>query len=346
MQRLLSCSGIAAGIPLVAAGVITPVTAPPAAAAQLDDIRLTATDITLDLVRHGESTDDANGILGTLPPGAHLTELGDQQAVDVAKAIQQEFPDGIAGIYASQLVRTQETADPLAQALGLDVQILPGLNEIPAGFLEGQPRDLVTEIGYFGPMAAWVLGLLFVPEIGSINGVQFDEQVDDAIGTIYDNTLAGNGPLTDVAYSSGGPIAIWALMNVKNPPIFLLAQQLLQTLGPPPNAGQAILQGNPTDGWTMLSWDGTPVVQTPDLLTGLFVDYRDLVTAPQIALWNIWEAILGGNSADIATALQTGFNQVVAAVEAFPQAVIDTITGAMGDAAGSSAGDALAALAG
>jgi broad specificity phosphatase PhoE len=331
--------------PLVAVGItlagVVAGAAPQAPALSGFDIRLTAEDITLDLVRHGESTDDLNGILGTLPPGAHLTALGEQQADAVAQAIQQEFPNGIAGIYASELVRTQETAAPLAQALGLDVQILPGLNEIPAGLLEGSPRDLLTEIGYFAPMAAWVLGFPLVSEPGSINGVQFDEQVTNALGTIYSNTIAGDGPMADVAYSSGGPIAIWTLMNVENPPILLLAQQLLETLGPPPNAGQAILQGNPTDGWTLLSWDGTPVPATPDLLTGLFVDFRDLITAPQVALWNIYEALLGGDQADITSALQTGFDQVLTAITQFPQSVIDTITGAMSDTAGGGAGDAI-----
>ncbi|WP_234812187.1 histidine phosphatase family protein [Mycolicibacter longobardus] len=341
-MRLVSHSWFTAGVTLVVTGVITatPVTAPASAAAHIFDIRLAAEDITLDLVRHGQSTDDLNGILGTLPPGDGLTELGHQQSAEVAQAIQEQFPDGIAGVYASELIRTQETAAPLAQALGMDVQILPGLNEIPAGIFEGQPRDLLTQIGYFLPMASWVLGNLFVQAPGSINGVQFQEQVNNAVDTIYNNTIAGDGPLTSVAYSSGGPIAIWALMNVENPPIFLLLQQLLETLGPPPNVNQAVLEGNPIDGWTMVSWGGTPVPQTPDLFTGLFVDYRDLVTVPQIALWNIWEAIQGGDSADITAALQTGFNDVLTAFVNFPQAVIDTIIGALGDSAGS-AGDSV-----
>lgn len=343
-MQLVTRPWITVGVALASAGfvTITPVTASPVPAVHGPDILLTgdAEDITLDLVRHGESTDDLNGILGTLPPGAPLTETGVQQADAVAQSIQEEFPDGIAGIYASELIRTQQTADPLADALGLDVQVLSGLNEIPAGFLEGQPRDLVTEIGYFAPMAAWVLGLLLVPGPGGINGVQFDEQVTGAIDTMYDNTINGDGPLTAVGYSSGGPIAIWMLMNVENPPIFLLLQQLLETLGPPPNAGQAILEGNPTDGWTILSWNGTPVPETPDLLTGLFVDYRDLITAPQIALWDIFEAIQGGDQADISLALQTGFDQVVEAFQQFPQSVIDTFTSGLGDSAGM-AGDSI-----
>ncbi|MEB3023115.1 histidine phosphatase family protein [[Mycobacterium] crassicus] len=344
MQRVVNRIGVTAGITLAGLGIVNVVPVAPALnAAPAFGIQLTAEagQITLDLVRHGQSTDDLNNILGTLPPGAPLTEAGVQQANAVAQAIQGEFPNGIAGIYASELIRTQETAAPLAQALDMDVQVLAGLNEVGAGIFEGQPRDLLTEIGYFAPMAAWVLGFVLVPELGGINGVQFDEQVGGAIDTIYANTIAGDGPMADVAYTSGGVIAIWALMNVKNPPIALLAQQLLETLGPPPNAGQAVLQGSPTDGWTMVSWDGTPVPQTPDVFTGLFVDFRDLIVAPQVAVWNIWEAIQGGNSADVTAALQTGFNDVLNAFAAFPQAVIDTLTGAMADAGGSGAGDAI-----
>lgn len=335
----------ATGMALVSAGFVagTPVTAPPPAGAQAFDIQLTAEDITLDLVRHGQSTDDVNNILGTLPPGAHLTDLGEQQAAQVAQDINQAFPDGIAGIYASELIRTQETMAALAALPGMpDVQVLSDLNEIPAGLFEGHPRDLITEANFFFPMAMWILGNLFVAEPGTnYNGVVFEDQVNQAVQTMYDNTIAADGPTTAVASSSGGDIAIWILMNVKNPDIWPILQTVLENGGPPPNAGQAILDGNPTDGWTLVSWDGIPVSPTPDLITGLFVDYRDLITAPQIALWHIWEAIQGGDQADITAALETGFNQVVSAFEAFPQAVIDTITGAFGGGAAAAA-DSLA----
>jgi broad specificity phosphatase PhoE len=342
MQRLVTRPLIIAGVVLVGAGIvtITPVTAAPTVPARFFEVQLTGgtediEDITLDLVRHGQSTDDLNGILGTLPPGAPLTALGEQQADQVSQAIQAEFPGGIAGIYASELIRTQETMAPLAQALGMDVQVLPDLNEIPAGIFEEAPRNLISEFSFFSPMAAWILGDLFVPEPGTTyNGAVFDEQVTNAVDTIYSNTIAGDGPTTDVASSSGGVIAIWALMNVKNPDFLPIIQSALENGGPPPNAGQAILEGNPTDGWTLVSWDGIPVPQTPDLLTGLFVDYRDVVIPEQLALWNVWEAIQGGDQADITSALQTGYDQVVAALQQFPQAVWETITGSLGDSSG------------
>ncbi|BBX14203.1 MULTISPECIES: histidine phosphatase family protein [Mycobacteriaceae] len=355
MQRLISYRWIGVGIALAGAGIVTAIPVAPPPSARAFDIALAAEDITLDLVRHGQSTDDLNNILGTLPPGAHLTALGEQQAHDVAAAIQNEFPGGIAGIYASELVRTQESAAALALLPGMpDVQVLSDLNEIPAGLFEDQPRNLITEASFFLPMASWILGNLFVSEPGTAyNGVVFQDQISSAVDTIYNNTIAGDGPMTDVAYSSGGVIAIWILMNVKNPDVWPIIQTVLENGGPPPNGGQAVLEGNPTDGWTLVSWDGIAVSATPDLFTGLFVDFRDLITAPQIALWHLWEAIQGGDSADITAALQTGFTDVVAAFTGFPQAVIDTVTAAMGDATGGSAadtgdviGDALATLAG
>ncbi|MEB3070838.1 histidine phosphatase family protein [[Mycobacterium] vasticus] len=329
MKRTANRTWTTAGITMAALGIVTVTpTAPPPAAALAVDIQLTAADITLDLVRHGQSTDDVNNILGTLPPGAPLTALGEQQAGAVAQSIQAEFPSGIAGVYASELIRTQETMAPLAAALGLDVQVLPDLNEIPAGLFEEQPRNLISEASFFLPMASWILGNLLVSEPGTnYNGVVFDDQVDRAVQTMYDNTLAGSGT-TAVASSSGGDIAIWTLMNVKNPDIWPILQTVLENGGPPPNGGQAVLEGNPTDGWTLVSWDGISVPATPDLLTGLFLDYRDLITAPQIALWHLWEAIQGGDPADITAAMQTGFNDVIAAFDAFPQAVMETLAAA------------------
>lgn len=261
MQRAVNRARAAVGIALIGCGLgaAAPVAAT-AAAGSAWAVRLTAgaEQITLDLVRHGQSTDDLNDILGTLPPGAPLSDAGVQQANTVAAAIQDEFPGGLAGIYASDLIRTQQTAAPLAAALGMDVGLLSGLNEVGAGIFEGQPRDLVTEIGYFAPMAAWVLGFPLVSEFGSINGVQFDDQVGGAVDAIYHDTVDAGGPLADVAYTSGGVIAIWTLMNVKNPPIALLVQQLLETLGPPPTRARRSCRATPPTAGRWSAGTGRP----------------------------------------------------------------------------------------
>ncbi|KLO29392.1 phosphoglycerate mutase [Mycolicibacter heraklionensis] len=329
-----------AAVALLGAGAIaaSPVVMPQAGAVAVD-ILLAAQDITLDLVRHGQSVDNAEGILGTLPPGAPLTELGEQQAAylaDDANPLHLAAPDFYSGIYASEFLRAQETAGGWLSAAGAPdtpLTILAGLNEINAGWFDGQDLNILTEIAYALPTFLWALGQYWVPMLGSTidpNGVAFNDRVSDAIDAIYNNTVSDpEGSLSDVAFAHAGTIAIWTLMNVKNPDFGLVLSELLETHTPLDNTGQVVIEGNPTDGWTLVSWGGHEVSATPDLLTGLFVDWRDLNVAPQIATWHILEALQGGDQAEIAAALQTGFDQVLGAITAFPQAVIDTITGAL-----------------
>ena len=64
--------------------------------------------------------------------------------------------------------------------------------------------------------------------------------------------------------------------------------------------------------------------------TDLFVDFRNLIEAPQFAGYDIYEALLTGNSATIDTALQTGLSQVDSALSQFPVEVFDQIVTALG----------------
>jgi Histidine phosphatase superfamily (branch 1) len=290
--------------------------------------------IILDFVRHAQSIDNAAGIIDTAPPGTELTPVGEDQAQAVANAIQTEYPKSIAGIFASEEIRSQETAVPLADALGHNtaVEILPGLNEIPAGIFNGYPTDSLEGILYLlGPLS-WAFGLDLVPDLGnpSVNGVTFDEGFSNAVQTIYDGTAgSGAGTPTDVAFSSEGSIAVWTLMNVNNPDFSVLLQEIAKTGGLLSNTGQVVIEGNPGD-WTLVSYDGTAVPANPGLPTELFVDSRNLVEAPQFAGYDIYEALLTGNSATIDSAIQTGVSQVDTALAQFPVAVFDDIVVALG----------------
>ena len=66
------------------------------------------------------------------------------------------------------------------------------------------------------------------------------------------------------------------------------------------------------------------------MATELFVDSRNLIEAPQFAGYDIYEALLTGNSATIDAALQAGITQVDTALAQFPVAVFDDIVGAFG----------------
>jgi hypothetical protein len=280
-----------------------------------------ATPIVIEFVRHGQSVGNAANLIDTSVPGTGLTPLGQQQAQTVANALAGQGP--FAGIFASQLTRTQQTAAPLAGLLGMNVQALPGLNEIDAGIFNGLPAVSPGGLLYLVAPVAWTLGLPIVPMLapGSahINGVVFDQGFTNALQTMYATAMANpvhaaNGQITDVAYSSQFAIEVGTMMNVKNPDLLLLLTHPLN------NTGTVVVQGDPKDGWTLVNWDGMPVPPA-SLPTKLFVDMRDLITAPQFAAYNGWEALLTGDPTTIANAALDGAGQVGAAPVRFPFAV-------------------------
>jgi broad specificity phosphatase PhoE len=290
--------------------------------------------IVLDFIRHGESGDMS--AINTMVPGPDLTEDGEKQASDLATALQHT---GIDEIYASTMVRSQETAAPLIEALssmnngsGVPVEFLAQLNEIDAGIFEGAPVN-VGDLPLGGALyllapALWTLGLTSVPELGSTdaNGIVFDQRVDEAVQTIYEGSAAGD---TDAVFSHEGTIAIWTLMNVNNPDFALVVKELFTTGELLPYTGQVVVDGSPGD-WTLVSWDGTPVPEDPGLLTDLFVDFRSFIEVPQLAGYDIYEAFLTGNAATIDSAVQLGFSQIETAAAQFPVAVFDDIVTALG----------------
>jgi broad specificity phosphatase PhoE len=284
--------------------------------------------IVLDFVRHGESGDMT--AINTMVPGPELTGPGADQASELATALKYS---GIDEIWASTMVRSQETAAPLAQELGLTIEpFQAGLNEIDAGIFEGAPTN-VGDLPLGGALyllapALWTLGLTSVPELGSTdaNGIVFDQRVDDAVQTIYANSDAGD---TDAVFSHEGTIAIWTLMNVKNPDFALVLNELFTKGELLPYTGQVVVEGSPGD-WTLVSWDGTPVPADLGLPTDLFVDFRSLIEAPQLAGYDIYEALLTGNTATIDSAIQVGVGQVDTALAQFPVAVFDDFVTALG----------------
>ena len=69
-----------------------------------------------------------------------LTERGNRQAELAAKALSDRAVDQLL---VSPLVRAQETAEPIAAALGIEPTTLPWLAEISAGPWEGTPQEVV-----------------------------------------------------------------------------------------------------------------------------------------------------------------------------------------------------------
>ncbi len=89
---------------------------------------------TLLLIRHGEN-DTVGRKLAGRTPGVHLNENGRKQAEGVAQALGKA---PIKAVYSSPMERAVETAQPLAEALGLEIQIRPGLIEMDFGRFQGR----------------------------------------------------------------------------------------------------------------------------------------------------------------------------------------------------------------
>ena len=288
-----------------------------------------STKIVIDFVRHGESIGNASNLVDTAVPGTGLTALGQQQSLTVANLLQGQGP--FAGIFSSQLLRAQQTAAPLASLLGMNVQPLSGLNEINGGMLNGLPEIPLGVLYLPGPLA-WTLGLPLVPMLapgsGLFSGLAFDQGFVNALQTMYTGALAhpvlaANGQITDVAYSSEFAIEVGTLMNVKNPDLLLMLTHPLT------NTGVVVVQGDPRDGWTLVSWEGVPVPPA-SLPTQLFVDVRDVVMAPQLAAYNAFESLLTGDPTTIASSIASGVDQVGTATAHFPVAVTQDIVDALG----------------
>lgn len=315
---------ITVGVAAVGAGLISaaPVTVP-LPGVQTADIQLTATDIVIDFIRHAESTDNAAHIIGTMPPGAHLTELGQSQAQGLIDRLGDNDYDGL---FASWLVRTQETAAPLADHLGMDVEHLAGLNEINAGIFEGINQGSVSALAYlFAPMM-WAWGLYGIPQFGAtdFNGMAFQASVAEAVDRIYEVSTEEGAVGHSAAFSHGATMMFWTMMNVDNPTPWLWITNPLR------NVNEVVIEGNPTDGWTLISWAGIEQDLTPSLMTQLFASTRDLIVAPQMAMFNIQQGLVDSlvsqDPSDWLNAAQAGFNDVLQTTMNYPTEVLGALT--------------------
>lgn len=200
--------------------------------------------VRLLLIRHGQTPANVAGVLDTAAPGPGLTELGQQQAQAVPHALRDE---NVQGIYASRLVRTQLTADPLSAARELDVVVHDGLHEIEAGALEAK-TDENSIRAYLGTIIKWGSGELDARMPGAFDGHAFFGRFDAAV-----TEISGAHDDTAVVFSHGAAIRAWVgarALNVSGE--FTLKNPL-------DNTGVAVLEGSMAHGWQLISWAGTPV---------------------------------------------------------------------------------------
>ena len=152
----------------------------------------------------------------------------------------------IDSIYASVLLRTQLTATPLATERALDVRVLPGIHEIEAGDLEDR-RDRASIRTYLETAFAWGTGDLSPVMPGAFDGHQFFRRFDADIASVAAESENA------VVVSHGAAIRVWVAARAINVPPTYSGEHDID------NTGVIELEGTPDEGWTLLSWQGTPV---------------------------------------------------------------------------------------
>ncbi|MER7010570.1 histidine phosphatase family protein [Saccharopolyspora sp. NPDC000359] len=200
----------------------------------------------LVLIRHGQTPANVAHVLDTLPPGPGLTDLGAQQAVDLAVRLAEEK---IVSIHASRALRAQQTAQPLAQRHDLPVEVVEGTHEVYVGDLErrGDPAALRT---FDEVYALWHRGELDVPMPNGETGREAVTRFVAGARTAIDGS--GDGSVALVSHGAMLRLAVSVLAsNVDGS----MANSVYL-----PNTGVITLESDPgsATGWTCTSWDGLP----------------------------------------------------------------------------------------
>jgi len=94
------------------------------------------------LIRHGLNDWVASHRLAGWTPGVHLNDEGRAQAEALARRLAGVQ---LAAIYSSPLERTLETAQPLAEAHGLTIEVRHGLGELDCGDWAGRGLQELKE---------------------------------------------------------------------------------------------------------------------------------------------------------------------------------------------------------
>lgn len=188
----------------------------------------------LFLIRHGETDSNVNHLLDTAYPGAPLNENGHQQAQSLIERLA-DIP--FTAIYASTLIRAQETATPLAAARGLEVQVLDGIQEISAGVEEMNSNWQV----YIDVLETWAPDNMDVGLEGGETARDFLTRYTEAI-----RKIEADGHEVAALVSHGAAMRVFGItadpkLDLKSAPRLL-------------NTEWIELDGSSDEGWNVRRW--------------------------------------------------------------------------------------------
>ncbi len=196
----------------------------------------------LILVRHGRTASNVGFLLDTAEPGADLDDGGLEQAASLVERLSHHQIDAV---YVSNLVRTQQTARPVAAARGLELRVLPELREVSAG----DDELSADATRYIGTLVAWGKGDLEARIPGGENAHEFMSRFDAAI-----ETIAAAGDDVVMVVSHGAALRVWSMVRVKGFTDALGRAHL-------DNTGVIVADGSPADGWELAELVGVRVFE-------------------------------------------------------------------------------------
>jgi probable phosphoglycerate mutase len=198
---------------------------------------------TILVVRHGESEGNLGRRLTSAAPGEPLTERGRGQVAAVAERLRAHK---IAHVYASPLLRAQQTGELLAAAFGVGLGTLDGVREVSMGRHEGSEAD-EDWAQVDTTFLRWFDGDLPAGIDGGETGDAVVARMRQALHEVADMHRGE----TVVVVSHGGAMRL-ALPRCASDVVDHLARE-----HPIPNCGVAELSVD-SHAWTLVRWPGDP----------------------------------------------------------------------------------------
>lgn len=198
------------------------------------------------LIRHGETPSNVVAALDTGVPGPGLTDLGRAQAQALADRLSSGT-FGIGALFTSVQERAQQTAAPLASALGLEPIVRSELREIEAGAFE-MLSDPQSHHDYHRVVFAWADG----DHAPRMPGAEDGHEVLARFGSVIAEAAA-LGLETVAIVAHGAIIRTWVGSEALNTEPGFAAENIL------PNTGVVVLTGDLASGWTAIRWADQPL---------------------------------------------------------------------------------------
>jgi broad specificity phosphatase PhoE len=197
------------------------------------------------LVRHGETAWNRDRRW----QGQHdlpLTAIGEAQAVATARRLMVEKP---VALYSSDLIRARRTAEVIAKACRLDVQLDAGVREVDVGSWVGLTSDQAADRFPDGH-ARWVAG-----GTGWDDGETYPAMAERVVAAISSITSRHGAADRVVIVTHGGPIRAAAAHAVA------LEGDGRRRLAAGPNASLTTIDVQ-DDGWRLVAYNDAGHIAT------------------------------------------------------------------------------------